>query len=306
MIKKISLFLIIIVMLLSTSCYKNEKVSNIKKYKFGATYMTLNNPFFVELNNGIKDVIEQKGGKLITLDPQLDVKKQIQQIKDLVYERVDIIFLNPVDWKEIKPALEIAKSANIPIIVVDAPVYDDELVECTVVSDNYNAGVLCAKDVIKRLNGKGNVAILEHPSVKSAIDRIEAFENTIKEYPNIKIVGRKASDGQIEEAMPAMESLLKMNKQIDAVMCLNDPTAMGAIAALEKADRSNILVYGVDGSQNAKKMIKQGKMIATAAQFPKEIGKIAAEAALRKLSGEKIEHEIKVPVVLIDKNNVDK
>ncbi|QCX34864.1 sugar ABC transporter substrate-binding protein [Caloramator sp. E03] len=294
-------------MLFSTSCINNEKVSNIKKYKFGASYMTFNNPFFVELNNGIKDVVEKNGGKLITLDPQLDIQKQIQQIKELVYERVDVIFLNPVDWKEIKPALEIAKRANIPVIVVDAPVYDDELVECTVVSDNYNAGVLCAKDMIKRLNGKGNVVILEHPSVKSAIDRIEAYENTIKEYPDIKIVGRRASDGQIEKAMPAMESLLKMNKQIDAVMCLNDPTAMGAIAALEKAGRlKNVLVYGVDGSQNAKKMIKQGKMIATAAQFPKEIGKIAAEAALRKLAGEKIEHEIKVPVILIDKNNVDK
>lgn len=278
-----------------------------KQLKFGATYMTLNNPFFVDLNEGIKKVVEGQGGKLIALDPQLDVNKQISQMEDLIAQKVDGIFLNPVDWKGIKPGLEAAQKAGIPVFVVDAPVFDDNLVVTTVASDNWNAGVLAAKDMIKKVGEKANVVILEHPTAKSAIDRTKSFEEEIKKYPGIKVVAKQTSDGQLEKAMPVMENIIQANSKIDVVMCLNDPTALGAIAALESANRLNgVSVYGVDGSEDAKKMIKAGKLTATSAQFPKEIGRMAAEAAYKKLNGEKIEHEIKVPVELIDQANVDK
>lgn len=286
---------------------ESSNVEQPKELKFGATYMTLNNPFFVELNDGIKKVVESKGGKLIALDPQLDINKQIAQVEDLIAQKVDLIFLNPVDWKGIKPALEAAQKANIPIIVVDAPVFDDNLVESTVASDNWNAGVLCAQHLIKAMGETGNVVILEHPTAKSAIDRTKSFEEEIAKYPGIKVVAKQTSDGQLEKAMPVMENILQANKDIDAVMCLNDPTALGAIAALESANRMDgVLVYGVDGSGDAKTMIKEGKLTATAAQFPGDIGSMAAEAAFKKLNGETIDHEIKVPVELIDKTNIDK
>ena len=278
-----------------------------KQLKFGATYMTLNNPFFVELNEGIKKIVEAKGGTLVALDPQLDVNKQIAQIEDLIAQKVDLIFLNPADWKGIKPALEAAKKANIPVIIVDSPVFDDALVESTVASDNWNAGILCAQNLVKLMGEKGNVVVLEHPTAKSAIDRTKSFEEEIAKYPGIKIVAKQASDGQLEKAMPVMENILQANKEINAVMCLNDPTALGVIAALESANRlQGVIIYGVDGSSDAKKMIKAGKLTATAAQFPKEIGRMAAEAAFTKLGGGTIEHNIKVPVELIDKSNIDK
>ena len=278
-----------------------------KQLKFGATYMTLNNPFFVELNDGIKKIVEAKGGTLVALDPQLDVNKQIAQVEDMIAQKVDLIFLNPADWKGIKPALEAAKKANIPVIIVDSPVFDDALVDSTVASDNWNAGVLCAKNLVKLMGEKGNVVILEHPTAKSAIDRTKSFEEEIAKYPGIKIVAKQASDGQLEKAMPVMENILQANKEINAVMCLNDPTALGVIAALESANRlQGVIIYGVDGSSDAKKMIKAGKLTATAAQFPKEIGRMAAEAAFTKLGGGTIEHNIKVPVELIDKSNIDK
>jgi ribose transport system substrate-binding protein len=285
----------------------NQAPTQKKQLKFGATYMTLNNPFFVELNDGIKKVVESKGGTMVALDPQLDVNKQIAQVEDLIAQKVDLIFLNPADWKGIKPALEAAKKANIPVIVVDAPVFDDNLVESTVASDNWNAGIMCAKHLIQKMGEKGNVVVLEHPTAKSAIDRTKSFEKEIAKYPGIKIVAKQTSDGQLEKAMPVMENILQANKEINAVMCLNDPTALGTIAALESAKRlDGVLVYGVDGSTDAKKMIKAGKLTATAAQFPKDIGRMAAEAAFKKLAGEKIEQNIKVPVELIDKTNIDK
>jgi ribose transport system substrate-binding protein len=273
--------------------------------KFGATYMTLNNPFFIALNDGIKAVVEKNGDKLITLDPALDQAKQIAQIEDLISQKVDAIFLNPVDWKGVRPALESAKKAGIPVINVDAPVFDTDLVATVVASDNYKAGVLVAQDVMKRLKS-ANVVLLEHPTAKSAIDRTQSFVDTTKNNPAYKIVARQSSNGQLEQAMPVMENIIQANPKIDVVMGLNDPTAMGALAALRSANRENgVLIYGVDGAPDAKKMIKEGKMTATAAQSPKGIGKIAAESAYKLFNKQKIERLILVPVFLIDKTNVD-
>jgi ribose transport system substrate-binding protein len=289
----------------STTADTSKDTSNEQHYKFGATYMTLNNPFFVALNGGIKEIVEANGDTIVALDPALDVSKQISQIEDLVSQGVDAIFVNPADWKGIRPALEAAQKAGIPIINVDAPVFDRELVSSVVVSDNYNAGVLCAKDMMNKID-KAKIVILEHPTAKSAIDRTDGFIDTIKDNPNYEIVAKQSSDGQLEQAMPVMENIIQANPEINVVMALNDPTAMGALAALQSANRAEgVLIYGVDGAPEAKQMIKEGKMTGSAAQSPIGIGKTAAEIAYKVLKGESFEAEVFVPVIYIDKNNVD-
>ncbi len=300
------LTLVVIVILAITKLgFINKSNEKRKERKtFGATFMNLNNPYFVELGLGLKGVIEENGDKLIMRDPQLDVKKQISIIEEMINQKVDGIFLNPADWIEIKPALEKARKANIPVFVLDTSVYNKDLVVTTVVSDNENAGVLCARHLTEVLKiTEGNIVILEHPTAKSAIERTDSFINEIKKFPNLKIIAKNSSDGQVEISMKIMEDILDShkNEKISAVMALNDPTAFGVIAALERKGRMKEVkaIYGVDGSSDAYKLIEAGKMTATAAQYPKEIGKIAAESAYKFISGEKISKEIKVPVKLI-------
>ena len=311
--KSFIILLIAILLFLNISCRQQQTttptstipLSTASTYKFGATYMTMNNPFFVALNDGIKAVVEANGDHLITLDPVLDQARQINQINDLISLNVDAIFLNPVDWQGVKPALEACVAAGIPVINVDAPVYDEDLVDCIVASDNYNAGVLCAQDMMKRIDS-GNIVILEHPTAKSAIDRTQSFIDTIHGNDKYKIVARQSSEGQLEQAMPVMEKIIQENTTIDVVMALNDPTALGALAALQSSNRiENVLLYGVDGSPDAKKMVKDGFITATAAQTPKGIGEASADIAYRILAGDSVEKLILVPVTLIDANNVN-
>ena len=96
--------------------------------------------------------IEDNGDQLLVRDPALDVDKQIEQIYSFIDYHVDGIFINPIDSEKITPALEAAHQAGIPVIVVDAPVKNEELVNCTIVSDNYDAGVQCANDMMKRFD----------------------------------------------------------------------------------------------------------------------------------------------------------
>jgi ribose transport system substrate-binding protein len=282
--------------------YSARKIES--RNKFGATFMTTNSEYFEIINDEIRSVVESNGDILIARDAALDNDKQIEQIYEFINLKVKAIFINPVDWKEIKPALMAAKKANIPVIVVDTPVYDDELVACTVISDNYDAGVQCAKYLMK-IKDKAKIMIIEHAEAKSAIDRIRGFINTISANKSYKIVATGDSEGQLEQAMPVVDNLIKLHPRVDVIMALNDPTALGALAALKgNGLLGKIMVFGVDGSPDAKTMINNGFMTATSAQFPNRMGHIAAEKAYDILNRKKVEHEVIVPVTLITKENV--
>ena len=146
---------------------------------FAVSFQTLNNPFFVNLNEGLKKVIEAHGDRLITLDAQFNSLKQRNDISDVLQQRPAVLFLNPVNWKGIRGTLLEAQRANVPVIVVDAPVEDTNLVLCQVASDNVEAGRLAAQE-LGRLNPKAKVAIINDSISKPCIDRVAGFEEVIK------------------------------------------------------------------------------------------------------------------------------
>lgn len=273
--------------------------------RIGATYMTMNNPFYSVIDEELRLMIESRGDILLTRDPALDQNKQNDQIHELLSDGIDLLVINPVDFQQILPALEEAQQANVPVVIVDSQVSDPTLVACTIASDNYGAGVLCAEHLM-HTRDSARIALLEHPAAQSAVDRIQGFCDTIADHPQYQIAGRASSDGQLELAMPALNSLLNADPTIDVVMALNDPTALGAMAALkERHLLERTLVYGVDGAPEAKNMIIEGVMTATVAQSPIQIGQTTAQVIYQILSGEPYDTEITVPVELITADNVD-
>lgn len=273
--------------------------------RIGATYMTMNNPFYSVIDEELRLMIESRGDILLTRDPALDQDKQNDQIHELLAGGIDLLVINPVDFQQIRPALEEAREADVPVVIVDSQVSDPSLVACTIASDNYGAGVLCAEHLMSTRDS-ARIALLEHPTAQSAVDRIRGFCDTIAAHPQYQIAGRASSDGQLELAMPALDGLLDADPTIDVVMALNDPTALGAMAALEERHLlERTLVYGVDGAPEAKNMIFEGVMTATVAQSPIQIGQTTAQVIYQILSGQTYESEIIVPVELITEENVE-
>ena len=164
----------------------------------------------------------------------------------------------------------------------------------TIVSDNYKAGVLCAKEMMKQKD-QANIVLLTHNAARSAVDRINGFLDTIKNNKNYKILASADTQGQIERALPKVDKIIEEYQNIDVVMGLNDPAAMGALAALDsKGAREGVLVYGIDGSPEGKKLIKEGMMTDT-----------AVNAAYQILQGEKVEKKKVISVQMITKKNVE-
>ena len=261
--------------------------------RIAASFMSLNNPFWIAENDVLKEEIEKRGGELVTYDAQLNLETQISQIEDAVASGVDAVIVSPYDWKGIRPALESCNAKNIPVVVIDTKVFDSDLVETQVVSDNELGGKLCAEAIAEHLGGEGNVAIVDFSTNMAVQDRTKGFEEALAEYPDIKIVARQDAEGSVESALPVMENMLQANENIDAVFGTNDPAAIGAIAAIESAGKlDDIAVVGIDGAQDACELIKEGKLLGTAAQYPSLLATEVVNQIYKILDGEEPDDDI--------------
>lgn len=282
------------------------------KEKVVAVSVMFSHPYFDTISNGIEEVMGPEGYKVVSQAGENNVEKQIQDIEDWCAQGVDAIFVEPFDWQAIKPGLEAANKAGIPIMCVDAPCYDADLVLTNVQSNNYGGGELCAQDAIKKTGGKGNIVILDCPTAKTALDRADGFAETIaKEAPDMKVIAQQNSDMAQDKALEAMENILQANKDIQVVFAVNEEAAIGAITAIESAGltagEDGILVYSINGASMECKLIKDGKLIGTAAQQPLELGKIGGQLMLDYINNgtEPKEKQMYVDVIWVDKNTVD-
>ncbi len=276
-----------------------------KQRTFGATYMTMNNPYFQVLDTQIRGYLELNGDVLITRDGAMDQQRQNQEIQDLVDAGVSAIFMTPVEWDTSEEGVRIAAAAGVPVIVVDAPIRDPELAACSVLSDNYQAGVLCARHLLS-VRSSAKILLLEHITARSGADRIQGFKDTIAGHEGFEILGSGESDGQIENAMPVMEQLLLTYPDADVLMALNDPSAFGGLAAIQGADLSDrFLVYSVDGSPEGKAMVSSGFLTATCAQFPSKVAEEAVKQAYAAINDGCEHKEVIVPVELLTEENVE-
>lgn len=281
---------------------EEEEEEEIVSYKFGFSCISMENPYYETLEASIREAIEESGSTLISRDPKGDSTAQIQ---DMIADGIQAIFLCPVDWEKIAPALTELKEADIEIINLDTQVQDREEVDAYVGSDNINAGVICGEKLIEAAPDGGQVVILECTTQNSIIDRINGFEETIA-GKGFEVVERSETGGKKDEAKTQMARILKEQDHITAVMCGNDQIALGALEAIEEAGRSEMMIYSVDGSPKLKQeLAKDGSLVVgIAAQSPINIGKSAVTVALQIMNGERYEKETLEEVLFIDRSNV--
>lgn len=298
--------LVLLVMALSFVYFKGI-LPDPKQVKIGVTYMTMNNDFYKTLNAELEKKTNQQGSRLYVRDPELDEGKQSQQIDFFVREKVDVIVINPVksNSPSIISSLQKAKKAGIKIIVVDTPISKEVAVDTTIVSDNYQAGVLIAKDMMKRLPA-ANILLLEHRNAVSAMDRIRGFVETIKNQPQYKIISQKETLGQTEEAMPQVKSALDEGMDFNVVMALNDRAAIGALAAIKNNGLNRKLsIYGVDGSPDIKNFLATTSDIeGTVAQSPIQMGRKVAQVIELMQEGKSYDSQYLIPVHLVNRDNI--
>lgn len=277
-------------------------------YKFVFSCIAKENPYYITLADSIRESLREAGHTVIGMekDTHLSSAEQIEQINEMIEQDIDAIFLSPVDWKEITPALQALRKADVKIINIDTKVADFDYVDAYIGSDNKNAGTVCGKDLVEKCEKGGKVVILECPTMNSINERITGFEEAIAGSP-FEVVARKDVKGDLAIARDETKKILEKNKDITAIMCGNDPSAIGAYIAANELGIKGIKIYGVDGSPELKKELEKPNTLigGTAGQSPINMGKTAVKVALNMLNGEDYEEETYLDTYLITKENVE-
>ena len=227
----------------------DEEEAEEEGYKFGFSGINMENPYFITLENAIRESVTSSGNTLITEDPEGDAQKQASQITEMIEAGIDAIFLSPVNWEEITPSLQELQEADVRIINVDTQVKEMDYVDAYVGSDNEAAGRMCGEALIEKCPDGGKVLILECPTQNSINERITGFEEAIsKAEVGFEIVARENTDGKFEKSVEVAQNILKEHTDVTAIMCGNDQIAVGAQTAVNLLGMDDVIIYGVDGS----------------------------------------------------------
>lgn len=297
----ILIFVIIVVIIF---CQDHSKSQKEQSLLIGCSYMTMNNEFYQILNEQISHKVEAERDRIILRDPALNSDRQIEQINEMIDQGINALVVTPVDSSSLTEVLQRAKDRGIKVVVVDTDIDDESLADCTIVSDNYRAGYVVGNYYLKE-HKEGRVVILTHEETSSGRERVQGFKDAIAANKKVKIVAELDCKGQVEIALPVLKGYIDNGSSFDSVFCLNDPSAVGAASALEEygfLDKTD--VYGVDGAPDVKALIADGKIRATAQQFPTKIGNRAAEAVYQLLRGEEVRDD-RVSVKLLTKDNME-
>jgi len=265
----------------------------------GVVISTLNNPFFVTLKDGAEEKAKELGVELVIYDAQDDSGKMTSSMEDLVQKKVGAILVNPTDADAVVPSILKANAAGIPVFTIDRGATSGEVVT-HIASDNVAGGKMAGEFLAEQIGGSGKVVeLVGIPGTSAARDRGKGFHEAMEKYPNIEIVASQAADFNRDRGLTVFENILQAQPEIDGVFAHNDEMVLGAIAAAEAAGRKGIVFVGFDAVDDAVKAVKDGRLAATVAQQPKEMGLLGVEYAVKYLNGETIPDNVPVPLMVV-------
>ena len=279
------------------------------KGTIGVSLLTLDNPFFKVIGDTITAEGKKRGYDAIVVSGDKDVAKQSNQIKDFIVKKVSAIVLSPCDSKSIVPVIQEANAAGIPVFTVDIPCNEPGVKIVTqIATDNYGGGKEGAHAMIEALGeAGGKIAVLHFKQAESCQLRVKGFTEVINAHNasgkgKIEIVTELESGGAKDVGYKAAEDALQAHADLRGIFAINDPAALGARAALEKAGKTQqVVIIGFDGQPEGKQAIKDGKIYADPIQFPDKMGVQIVDAIIRHSKGETLPPQMLIPTSLYRK-----
>ncbi|PSJ56440.1 substrate-binding domain-containing protein [Pseudaminobacter soli (ex Li et al. 2025)] len=261
----------------------------------GASLLTQQHPFYISLADAMKAEAKAENLPLEISIANQDLSKQLADVEDFITKGVDVLIISPVDSQGVRAAIAKAQKAGIKVITVDVLANGIE-VTSHIGTDNFTGGVKAAELMAKLTGGKGNVAVIDYPTVQSVVDRVEGFKKGLEGHPDLKIVAVQPGITR-PEALSAAQNILQANPDVVGIFGFGDDAALAAASAVKSAKLdSQVKVIGFDGMEEARNAVKNDPIMAgVIAQYPDQMGKVAVETAGKVLKGEEV--PAKQPIV---------
>ena len=242
--------------------------------------------------NGIKD--------------ERDISRQVALVDEMVASGVDAIVIAPADSKALIPALRKAQQKGVVVVNIDnrldATILKQENITVPFVGPDNKRGARAVGDyVATKLDRGSSVLVLE--GIRTSFNgqqRREGFKAAMDEA-GILIADSQSAEWEMSKANTIASSMLSEHPDATGILAANDSMALGAIAAVKSAGRTDdILIVGFDNISAVQEAIKEGKILATADQHGGSLAVFGIEAALQMLAdSDSIPQDVETPVDLI-------
>ena len=299
------ILLVLSIFILIPGCGKKEP----QKPRISLIMKSLANEFFKTMEDGAMEHQKQNPEKydLITsgIKDELDVAKQMDLVEQMIAQQVNAIVIAPADSKAMVSVCKKAIDSGIVVVNIDNKLDEDVLKDKNIQipfvgPDNRKGAYLAGQYLAQKLQKGDKVAIIEGaPNAFNAVQRKLGFEDAMKET-GIEIVTSQSGNWETDKANQLVSAIITEYPDIKAILCANDSMALGAVAALRTAGKTDdILVVGFDNISAVQKLLKEGKMLCTVDQHADKLAVFGIEYALDILDGKGKAENKETPVDLI-------
>lgn len=266
--------------------------------------------FWTTMESGAYVAAEEKGVTVEFQAPEKesDVEKQVQMMENAIIKGFDAIVLSAADSTALIPSIVKANNANIPVILVNDTIDNDELeaqggkVETYVGISQYDAAKQAGDYAAANITD-GKVCYLEgNPGVAALEDRLAGFKDQV---PNYTVVASQTAKCDRNEAYNVMQNVLNANPEVNVVWAVNAEMGQGAIQAIEQMNMSGISVFDFDASSDDLAAIEAGTLTGTIAQYPNKQAETAIQCCLDAIDGKTLEAQTETPSLLVTAENLD-
>ena len=274
----------------------------------GVTVGRLTNPFFVELGKGAEAKVKEIAGdkaSVTVVAADYELNRQYAQIDNFISSGVNLVLVNAAASNAMESSLKRLRDAGIVSVAVDVTA---EGTDATVTTDNVQAGRNACQFIADRLQGSGNVIIVDGPPVSAVADRIQGCKAVFAQHPDIKLLS-ESQDGKVlgENGFDIATNLLNSFNKIDAIFTINDPEAITVDLAARQLGRKEFFITSVDAAPSVVEALKrQDSLIAaSSSQDPYLMAQKAVEIGYEILQGGKpAQNVVLIPSQLITRDNV--
>jgi ribose transport system substrate-binding protein len=267
----------------------------------GVSLLTRSHQFYKDLEAGMGAEARKYGVRLMVQSAEFRQPDQFRQVQTFVTQRVDALVVCPVDSKGVGTAIRLANRVRIPVFTADIAAQSGNVV-CHVASNNEQGGRLVGEYLARDcLGGRGEVAIIDYPTVTSVQERVRGFLAALRRYPGVRVVARPAPERpQQALAFRVAQDTLQAHPNLRGVFGINDDCALGALRAVQATRRKGLAIVGFDATPAAVERIRAGTALqADAAQFPTVIGRATIDAIVRHAGGQPVPLRVQIPTGLV-------
>ncbi|MGI4860202.1 MAG: D-ribose ABC transporter substrate-binding protein [Janthinobacterium lividum] len=224
----------------------------------------LDNPYYAAEAKGADTEAKKLGYDTIVLSHGEDVNKQNELINLVIGKGVKGIVLDNADSNSSVATVRTAQEKKVPVVLINREIPKDGIAIAQLSHNNLQAGTEVAQRFVETVGEKGEyVELTCNLADKNCVTRSQAFHQVLDQYPDLKMVARQDAKGSLLPGKQAMDSILQEHPHVKGVICGNGPVALGAIASLESAGRKEVVVMGIDGSNDERDSILAGKLKST-------------------------------------------